>query len=136
MDQYSKYKIKDYKYWSVFIHENQSYLGRCVVFCNRKDSYDLTDATSEEREELFFVLKELKKVLTESFHPDWFNFAFLGNETKHLLCHVVPRYASPREFEGITFTDERYGHNYRTDHGFLLPPSVFLAIKTRIENAL
>jgi len=136
MADFTKYKIKDYKFWSVFIHENQCYLGRCVVFCNRQDASDLTDATPEENKELLLVLKKLKKALVESFHPDWFNFAFSGNETKHLHCHVIPRYEKPREFEGIIFRDERYGHNYRTDHGFILPPSVFKEIKTRIEKAL
>jgi len=136
MADFSKYKIKDYKFWSVFIHENQCYLGRCVVFCNRQNASDLTDATPEESEELLFVLRKLKKALSESFQPDWFNFAFLGNETRHLHCHVIPRYKKPREFEGIIFRDERYGHNYRTDHGFILPPSVFKEIKTRIEKAL
>ncbi len=136
MADFTKYKIKDYKFWSVFIHENQCYLGRCVVFCNRQDASDLTDATPEENKELLLVLKKLKKALSESFRPDWFNFAFSGNETKHLHCHVIPRYEKPREFEGIIFKDERYGHNYRADHGFILPPSVFKEIKTRIEKAL
>ena len=63
MEDFSKYKIKDYKYWQIFIHPNQGYLGRCVIWCKRKNALDLTDATKEEQKELFLVLKELKRVV-------------------------------------------------------------------------
>ncbi|MCX6763519.1 MAG: hypothetical protein NTZ97_02185, partial [Candidatus Moranbacteria bacterium] len=71
--------VKVYKYWKVMVHENQEYLGRCVVWCLRENAHDLTEATMEEREELFLVLKEIKRAIEKSFNPDWMNYSFLGN---------------------------------------------------------
>jgi diadenosine tetraphosphate (Ap4A) HIT family hydrolase len=118
MTDYSKFLIRQYKLWGVYVHENQGYLGRCVIWCDRKDAFDLTDATHEEREELFVILKELKQASEKAFGGEWFNYAFLGNETRHLHGHFVPRYSTEKEFAGIKFKDERWGHNYRTDHSF------------------
>jgi len=136
MEDFDKYKIKDYKYWTIFVHQNQNYLGRCVVWCKREDALDLTDATKEEQKELFFVLNELRKAIKEVFQPDWFNYSFLGNNTQHLHAHFVPRYAKPKVFEGITFEDKLYGHNYKTDQSFITPEPVLEKIRLLIVDAL
>lgn len=136
MEDYSKYKIKEYRYWEVFIGQNQNYLGRCVIFCKRDNALDLTDATKEEVEELFLVLRELKEALTEAFQPDWFNYSFLGNSTRHLHCHFIPRYAGPKIFEGIKFEDKLFGHNWKTDDNFTISQPVIDKIKLVLTNVL
>jgi len=136
MKDYSIYEIKGYQYWSVFVHENQSYLGRCVVWCKREDALELIDATQEEGEELLQILKELREASSAVFQPDWFNYAFLGNETRHLHGHFIPRYETERKFEGIIFKDEHWGHNYRTNHDFMTPEAVLQTIKAKMAVAL
>jgi len=136
MEESTKYKVKDYQYWTVFIHQNQGYLGRCVIWCKRENALDLTDATPEEQKELFVILNELRNAIQKAFQPDWLNYSFLGNETRHLHGHFVPRYAKPKAFEGITFKDELYGHNYKTDHNFSAPAEVVEKIRLRIIDGL
>ncbi len=136
MDDFSKYKIKDYKYWSVFLHKNQDCLGRCYVWCNRENALDLADVKSDEQKEFFLILQDLKKALQKIFQPDWFNYAFLGNETKHLHGHLLPRYATPREFEGIVFKDETYGHSHKTNHNFYISDEIVERIRIRIREVL
>lgn len=133
---FSKFLIKEYKYWAIYIHENQDYLGRCIIWCRRDDALDLTDATAEEREELFLVLRELKEAVTKIFAPNWFNYSFLGNETRHLHGHFIPRYAKPKTFMEVVFEDELYGHNYKTDHSFKIPPEVLKAVQEKIKEVL
>jgi len=41
---YETYLIRDYKYWQLFLHENQCYLGRSYVIIKR-DLVDLLDIT-------------------------------------------------------------------------------------------
>ena len=91
-EDFSKSLIKDYKYWTIYVHGNQGYLGRCVIWCKRENALDLTEATPEEREELFIILNNLREALLKVFHPDWLNYAFLGNSMRHLHCHLIPRY--------------------------------------------
>lgn len=136
MADYSKRLIKDYPHWSVMVHENQGYLGRCIVWCKREDAFDLADATEDEQKELILILGELREAAKRAFQTDWFNYAFLGNGTRHLHCHFVPRYSSPRTFEGISFTDERWGHNYRTDHNFVTLPELLDAVRDKLNTEL
>ena len=136
MEDYSKYLIKDYKHWSVLVHQNQGYRGRCIVWCKREEAFDLADATEDEQKELISVLSGLREATKCAFQPDWFNYAFLGNETRHLHGHFIPRYSSPREFEGMIFTDERWGHNYKTDHNFVTPPEIWEAVRIKLKEEL
>lgn len=106
------------------------------MWCKREDALDLTDATEDEQKELIQILGELRAATQRAFQADWFNYAFLGNGTRHLHCHYVPRYASPREFEGVTFTDELWGHSYKTNHDFQTSPEVLGAVKEKIKAEL
>lgn len=136
MTDFSKFLVRQYKHWGVYVHENQSYLGRCVVWCDRADARQLTDATEAERDELFSILKELQNASAAAFGGEWFNFAFLGNETPHLHCHFIPRYSTEKVFEGVLFKDERWGHNYRTDHAFITPPEVLEKVRQTMVDVL
>lgn len=113
MENISKTLVKQYKYWGVYVHGNQSYLGRCVIWCDREDAVHITDATKDEYDELLVILKEMKVVSEKAFGGEWFNFSFLGNNTKHLHCHFIPRYSGDREFAGVVFKDDRWGHHYK-----------------------
>lgn len=133
---YEKLKVKEYKYWSIFLHKDQTNIGRTYLWCNRKDIVDFLDMNNEEKEEFFKATKELKDVLTKLFKPDLFNYASLGNDTHHLHVHIIPRYASPREFQGITFEDKRWGHSYRTNQEFKITNGVLFMIKDEIKKFL
>ena len=134
MKDYSKFLIRDYKHWLVNVHENQGYLGRCIIWCKREDALDLADATEDEQKELIKIISELREATKRAFQADWFNYAFLGNGTRHLHGHFIPRYSGIREFEGMTFADERWGHNYRTDHDFVTPPEVLEAVRLKLKE--
>jgi diadenosine tetraphosphate (Ap4A) HIT family hydrolase len=136
MNDYSKFLIKDYKYWSLQIHSNQSYLGRCIIWCKRENALDLPDATEEEQKELFEILREIENLLTKAFNPDLFNYAFLGNETHHLHCHIIPRYSKPVKFNEQIFVDKEWGHNYKTDYDFVTDKKLLEKVKDKIKENL
>ncbi len=130
-------QIRNYQHWILQIHTDQSYLGRCVIWCRRENVNDLADASLEEQIELFVILKDIRSALIKAFEAEWFNYTFLGNETRHLHCHVIPRYSSPRQFEGLIFTDEQWGHNpYKgIKKDFVTTPELLKYIKDKlIEN--
>ena len=110
-DKFEDFRIKDFVYWSVFLHGEQYYLGRSVIRL-RRHVEDLGDLTSEEQKEFFIVARKLRNAIKGLFRADLINYAFLGNVTRHLHCHFIPRYAKPREFLCKTFTDKRWGQNY------------------------
>lgn len=136
MNPFEKNIIKEYKYWVVNLHNNQGYLGRCVVWCKRENASELMDVSQEEKEELFFILAELRDAVNKSFQPDWFNYCFLGNIVRHLHCHLIPRYEKERKFGEVTFKDKRWGQNYRTDENFKISERLFEKIKDAIKKNL
>lgn len=135
-EDFSKNLIKEYKHWAIYVYHNQSYLGRCIVRCKREDALDLADATLEEQQELFLILRDLREAAKKIFQPDWFNYSFLGNETRHLHGHFLPRYSKPKIFMDIKFEDKLYGHNYKTDHGFVMPEEVLDAVRNKLVEML
>ena len=135
-DDFSKNLVKGYKYWEIYVHENQGYLGRCVVWCKRADALDLADATPKEQAELFLVLRDLREASKNIFQPDWFNYSFLGNETRHLHGHFIPRYAKPKTFMDVVFVDKLYGHNYKTDHSFKTSTELLNEVKNKLKSVL
>jgi len=132
---YQKLLIKEFDYWKIYLHENQFYLGRCYLWANREDALDFFDMTNEEMREYMGVGNSLRKVLRDVFNPDLFNYATLANEARHLHTHIIPRYESPREFEGITFTDGNFGRNFAPyNRGFKIPEDVIIKIREAIKS--
>ena len=103
--------IKKYRYWTLALHSNQSYLGRCVCYLNiYKDN--LSELDKKEYLELFEIIKEHQKALEKLWTPDLWNYAQLGNVTPHLHLHFIPRYMNSRKFGNVIFEDDRWGENY------------------------
>ena len=119
---YKKLKIKSYKHWDVYLHENQCYLGR--VFLLLKDDQGIEDFLSIEgeiRDEFFFIGGQVKAALKTLFQPEKMNYAALSNVSEKVHIHFIPRYKTAREFCGILFTDQRWGQNYAPyDRSFTL----------------
>ena len=135
---YEQYKIKSYRHWEVYLHENQCYLGR--VFVLLKDDEGIEDflaVEGEARDEFFLICKELKAALKTLFKPDKMNYAALSNTSENIHVHFVPRYKEPRGFNGVTFVDQRWGKNYAPyDRLFTLEESILFKIKDALIDQL
>ena len=104
--------IHEGTYWSIYLHENQCYLGRAYLWAKRDDDVDLMERTPEERDEFFSIGRALKGALRVAFNPDRLNYAALSNTSSHLHVHVIPRYDAPRVFLRQEFVDKNPGKNY------------------------
>lgn len=134
---YDQLKIKSYKYWDVYLHENQCYLGR--VFVLLKDAQGVEDFLAidgEVREEFFLIGKNVKKALRTLFQPDKMNYAALSNTSEKIHVHFVPRYKSMREFAGVVFNDVRWGKNYAPYEPFTLEDSILFKIRDALASHL
>jgi len=135
---YDDLVIKSYKHWDVYLHENQCYIGRMFILL-RDDQHveDFLAIEDDVRDEFFQIGKELKKALKTLFKPDKMNYAALSNTSTKIHVHVVPRYQEPRQFDGLTFIDQRWGKNYAPyDRSFILDESVLVKIRDSIKNLL
>ncbi len=112
----SPYLIYEGRSWNVILHrDNQSYLGRSIVYLKSRVTDDPLSLTSDEKEELWGeLLPRLAKALGKAFHPDRLNYSHLANAEHFVHWHIVPRYEKnpTREFAGEIFKDERVGRHY------------------------
>lgn len=135
---YELLKIKSYKHWDLYLHENQCYLGR--VFVLLKDETGVEDFLAiegEVREEFFQIGANVKAALKTLFQPDKMNYAALSNTSPAIHVHIIPRYQDPREFAGVVFKDTRWGSNYAPyDRSFVLEESVLIQIKEALKQNL
>ena len=109
---YNELVVKEYKYWTLKVHENQSYLGRCVIALNREGNLDpFLECAQEEQNELRSIVVELSEALKKLFHYDMMNYSNLRNVWHHCHWHIIPRYETSRTFEGMVFEDNQWGGN-------------------------
>lgn len=100
---YNELKIKEYKFWNLYLNEFQCYLGRVCLVAKRSDAKDFIEITLEERDEFFHIAKKFNDAIQKLFKPDLMNYAALGNNYNHLHVHLIPRYETERIFNGIKF---------------------------------
>jgi diadenosine tetraphosphate (Ap4A) HIT family hydrolase len=103
--------VGTWEHWHVVVNHNQNYLGK-IMLVLRRHATDVTALMPAEQAELWRLLGEAKTALLGAFQPDHFNYAFLMNLDAHVHLHIIPRYAQPRVFAGMTFTDGRLGEHY------------------------
>jgi len=137
---YSKFKVREYTHWDLFLHLEQSpYIGRCYAAARRADAESIIDMRPEEGQELFgTIVPAWNKAIKTLFNHDWPNVAILGNEWRHLHAHLIPRYFSSRTAYGIEFIDPRPKGNYApyNEHKKEVPLEIFLRIKDDIKSKL
>ncbi|HYF12706.1 MAG TPA: hypothetical protein VD928_00165 [Candidatus Paceibacterota bacterium] len=134
----SEHVIYEGKYWNVILHrDNQSYLGRSIVFLKSRVLDDPLLITKEEREELWDdIMPRLIAALRKTFAPDRINYAHLANADHFVHWHIVPRYESnpTREFAGETFKDERVGKNFAPEPEKIVSKDVLMQIQQAIKS--
>lgn len=136
-EEFSHTTVKEYENWELQLFTNQYYLGRCLIKLNRH-IVDLCNLKEEERAELFEkILPALKQAVDHLFDPDIYNYASLGNDCRHFHMHFIPRYGSPREFDGIKFKDENWNSHYKPyPKDFEIPEKTYKKLKKEVEDFL
>jgi diadenosine tetraphosphate (Ap4A) HIT family hydrolase len=100
--------LGSFKYWNITVAHEQNYLGKCIIAL-RPHEEDFLALRAKERDEMWLAARAVRDAVTRCFAPDRFNYQVLGNSVPHVHMHLTPRYNSPREFAGMTFTDDHWG---------------------------
>jgi len=135
---YDYLKVKEYTYWTLYVHNAQNYLGRCYIALNRQGALDpFRDTTRHEKEELETIILKVQRVLDKLYRPELYNYANFRNTWLHCHWHIIPRYKNPRFVEGYTFIDKNWGKNYAPyDRNFKIPDNLLKTIKENIKKEI
>ncbi|MHA1116026.1 MAG: HIT family protein [Candidatus Heimdallarchaeaceae archaeon] len=142
LDSFSDYFIYDSEYFSVYLSEDQSLLGRLILVLNRHAS-SLSDLTHEEIQDFLSNVKIIEKTLTKAFGTTMFNWSCLMNNSfkkqpsfPHVHWHCRPRYAHDVSFAGLVFSDPDFAHHYNNKRKLFVSPEVRQSIISAIRNNL
>jgi len=103
--------LEESLYWRLILNHNQNLLGKCFLVLRRHLEW-VPHLTADEWSELHHHLARATTMLTTAFAPDHFNYAFLQNQDRHIHLHIIPRYATVRQFSGLVFEDGDYPAHY------------------------
>ena len=113
-----EYLLVDSLYWSVFLADEQDYVGRCILVLKRHCG-SIAELTEGEWQDLLEIVRRLEACLKKVLGADLCNWSCLMNSfykdpapDPHLHIHVRPRYKNPVAINGNTYRDEEFGHHY------------------------
>ena len=124
-----RFQVYESRFWSVFLSDEQDYIGRCILVLKRHCG-SMSELTDEEWVELRDLVRKVETGLKTILGATLFNWSCLmnnfykeSNPNPHLHIHVRPRYDKPLMLNGNTYIDSEFGHHYALRKGETLPDS-------------
>lgn len=100
--------IEEGELWTLAVNRNQNLLGKSMIVL-RRECAEVADVQDHEWADLRYELRRLAGALSALFMPDQVNYAFLMNVDAQVHLHVIPRYASARQWRDLVFEDVHWG---------------------------
>ncbi|MBR0137329.1 MAG: hypothetical protein IJM15_02860 [Erysipelotrichaceae bacterium] len=138
-EEEKRFQLFESKSWSVFLSDEQDYIGRCILVLKRH-CHSLSELTDDEWEELHNLIYKNEECLKSVLGATLCSWSCLMNsfykeETPdpHLHIHVRPRYEKPVIINGNTYADGEFGHHYALKKNWVIPAEdreeVFIRMK-------
>lgn len=96
--------IRSYCYWSVLLRPAQVTLG-ALVLAAHEPAKAFPELSAVSFTELHEVTRDIETTLSKAFRYDKINYLMLMMVDPDVHFHVLPRYAQPKPFAGLEFTD-------------------------------
>jgi diadenosine tetraphosphate (Ap4A) HIT family hydrolase len=96
--------VAEYGRWAVLLRPQQATLGALVLVC-REEATAFAAISAEAFAELSTAVRETEAALRRAFAYDKINYLMLMMVDPNVHFHVLPRYAEPRDFAGVRFSD-------------------------------
>lgn len=96
--------VCDYRHWCVLLRPAQATLGS-LVLAAKSEERAFSDLDNEAFAEFPLVVRETERGIKAFRVYDRINYLMLMMVDPHVHFHVLPRYATPPEFGGLSFAD-------------------------------
>ena len=138
-EEEKRFQVYESRSWSVFLSDEQDYIGRCILVLKRHCN-SLSELTDDEWDELRDLICKLEACLKTVLGATLCNWSCLMNDfyketspDPHLHIHLRPRYDKPVVLNGNTYTDSEFGHHYALYKSGTIPAEdreeVFIRLK-------
>jgi len=125
---YPESVLREFDFWTVLLRPVQVTLGSLVLVC-REPVGHFGELSTGASGELASVAAVIESALGRAFAYDKINYLMLMMVDPDVHFHVLPRYESEREFEGVRFTDDAWPGPPQITASQDVPESVFDALK-------
>ncbi len=143
-EEEKRFQVYESTFWSVFLSDEQDYIGRCVLVLKRHCG-SLSELTDDEWEELHKLVRKVETGLKTALGATLCNWSCLMNSfykgsgpDPHLHIHVRPRYDKPVTLNGSIYTDNEFGHHYSVNKSGIIPVEdkerVFIRLKEWLDR--
>lgn len=104
---YPETLLKEFEHWAVVLRPVQITLGSLVLIA-KNNAASFATLPVDAFTELNISCKTIETALQSFCKFDKINYLALMMVDPHVHFHVLPRYASPQTFDGVTFTDSAW----------------------------
>ncbi len=101
---YPETLLADYDHWVILLRPQQATLGALVLAC-KQPATAFAAIGQPAFDNLGTVTADIETTLGKAFAYDKINYLMLMMVDPHVHFHVLPRYAEPRAFGGVSFDD-------------------------------
>ncbi len=126
--------VAEYGHWLVLAQRRPLTLGALLVVY-RGEAMTLGGIMPEAWTEFAMVMRNTEAALSRVFAPDRLNLLFLMMATPEAHAAILPRYAGPKEFYGMMFTDPGWPRAPVLDAVHELTPEQCAAHITALRSA-
>jgi len=141
-EEAKKYQVYESVSWSVFLSDEQDYIGRCVLVLKRHCG-SMSELINDEWEELRKLICKVETCLKTVLGATLCNWSCLMNSfykepepNPHLHIHVRPRYDEPMIVNGRPYIDSEFGHHYALKKCGEIPAKDREEVFTRLKEWL
>jgi len=96
--------VREYAHWCVLLRPAQATLGALILGA-KSDATAFSGLPPGAFAELAQVTKDIETALPELRPFQRINYLMLMMVDPHVHFHVLPRYAEPQDFHGVSFVD-------------------------------
>jgi diadenosine tetraphosphate (Ap4A) HIT family hydrolase len=126
--------LHEYRSWVVLLRPAQPTLGSMVLAC-KEDATSLGGVSTEAWSELAVATADLEQALRTTLDHQKINYLALMMVDPHVHFHVIPRYASARELDGLSFADPTWPKPPDVTSALALTQAQMGALHAALKNA-
>ena len=137
-----RYQLYETTSWSVFLADEQDYIGRCILVLKRHCA-SMPELTDDEWEELRKLVCKVETCLKTVLGATLCNWSCLMNSfykeaesNPHLHIHVRPRFDKPVIVNGSAYSDDEFGHHYAVNKSGSMPAEDKQEVFSRLSEWL
>jgi diadenosine tetraphosphate (Ap4A) HIT family hydrolase len=127
-------RIAQSAYWTVLLRPRQPTLGSLVLVC-REPVKAFGEVSPAAFADLQQMVQRIESMLRAVTGYERINYLMLMMVDPDVHFHVLPRYATPREFGGQSFLDAGWPGQPQLEPAVVLEPALRDALRTRLAEA-